>query len=59
MQNQGSQNDKILPGTPRVTENIGQISCSTDRQTHKKTDRGQGERWKTKTYQKVIRIYNL
>ena len=29
------------------------------RQTHKKTDRGQGERWKTKTYQKVIRIYNL
>ena len=43
MQNQGSQSDKILPGTPRVAENIGQISCSTDRQTHKKTDRGQGE----------------
>ena len=57
MQNQGSQNDKILPGTPRVAENIGQISCSTDRHTKRQT--GDKERWKTKTYQKVIRIYNL
>lgn len=38
MQNQGSQNDKILPGTPRVAENIGQISCSTDRHTKRQTE---------------------